>query len=175
MAIGDLHGDMDAARAALRLAGAVDEEGHWAGGKLTVVQTGDILDRGDDEEAILELFLRLQEGARAAGGEIYLLNGAIQEWLRGEAPRPEWVRGDRSPVWTRLYSAEPTVAACDTLATMLQRLGAERMVVGHTVQRTGITVYCGGRVWCIDVGLAAHYGGCPEVLEIQGERVRSLR
>jgi hypothetical protein len=49
------------------------------------------------------------------------------------------------------------------------------MVVGHTVQDAGITAYCGGRLWCIDVGLAAHYGGVPEVLEIRGDVVRSLR
>jgi hypothetical protein len=49
------------------------------------------------------------------------------------------------------------------------------MVVGHTVQRTGITSFCGGRVWGIDVGLAAHYGGRPAVLEINDNRVRGLR
>jgi hypothetical protein len=49
------------------------------------------------------------------------------------------------------------------------------MVVGHTVQGAGITSYCGGRVWCIDVGMAEHYGGIPEVLEIRGDVVRGLR
>jgi hypothetical protein len=49
------------------------------------------------------------------------------------------------------------------------------MVVGHTVQRTGITSFCGGRVWCIDVGIAAYYGGRPEVLEIRGGVVKGLR
>jgi hypothetical protein len=49
------------------------------------------------------------------------------------------------------------------------------MVVGHTVQGTGITAFCGARVWCIDVGQAAYYKGRPEVLEIRGDVVRSLR
>jgi hypothetical protein len=49
------------------------------------------------------------------------------------------------------------------------------MVVGHTVQEGGITGYCGGRVWAIDVGLAEHYGGRPEVLEIREGRVCSLK
>jgi hypothetical protein len=44
--------------------------------------------------------------------------------------------------------------------------------VGHTVQRTGINAGCEGRVWRIDVGLAKHYGGRLEVLEIQQDRVR---
>jgi hypothetical protein len=93
----------------------------------------------------------------------------------GEIPQPEWIRGDNSPVWNRVYSDEPGLGACDTLSTVLERLGMDRMVVGHTVQRAGITAYCGGRVWAIDVGMARHYGGRPEVLEIRGDVVRSLR
>ena len=40
------------------------------------------------------------------------------------------------------------------------------MVVGHTVQQAGITSACDGAVWRIDVGLASHYGGPIEVLEL---------
>ena len=103
------------------------------------------------------------------------MNEEIRAWLHSEATQPEWIRGDRSPVWTRLYSSEPTVAACDTLSSVLERVGVERMVVGHTVQRTGVTAFCGGRVWTIDVGMAAHYGGRAAVLEIRDNRVRGLR
>src|SRR5262249_5986421 len=55
VAIGDLHGDLAAARAALRLAGAIDDHDAWIGGKLVVIQTGDAIDRGDDERSILDL------------------------------------------------------------------------------------------------------------------------
>jgi len=267
VAIGDLHGDLAAARAALRLGGAIDGNDRWIGGELVVIQTGDILDRGDDEEEIFKLFQRLREEAEAVGGAVHNLNGnhelmnayldfryvteggfddfeeashfdevdsllsslapqqrgratafrpggpvagllaqwetalivgsslfahggilpehvdlgleamngEIRTWLLGEGPQPEWIRGDRSPVWNRLYSDAPDLAACDTLSSVLDRLGVERMVVGHTVQRTGITSFCGGRVWCIDVGMAAHYEGRPEVLEIRGNVVRGLR
>jgi hypothetical protein len=75
VAIGDLHGDIAATRAAFRLAGAIDESDRWIGGDLVVVQTGDQLDRGDDEQAILELLERLQAEARAAGGALHVLNG----------------------------------------------------------------------------------------------------
>ena len=68
VALGDLHGDLDAARAALRLAGAIDGTDRWVGGDLVVVQTGDQLDRGDQEQAVLELLERLQDEALAAGG-----------------------------------------------------------------------------------------------------------
>jgi hypothetical protein len=75
VAIGDLHGDVAAARAALRLAGALGPDDHWRGGKLVVVQTGDQLDRGDDEPDILELLERLAKEAAAAGGALHALNG----------------------------------------------------------------------------------------------------
>jgi hypothetical protein len=267
VAVGDLHGDLEAARSALRLAGAIDREDRWIGRELVVIQTGDILDRGDNEEAIMALFRRLGQEARSAGGEVHLLNGnhelmnasqdfryvteggfrdfedlvvvdspdslldalppeeraraaafrpggpfalqlaeqpialivgsslfvhggilpahvdmgldlmnrEVQGWLRGDVPEPEWIGGGESPVWTRLYSDQPSQAACDTLSSVLDELEVQRMVVGHTVQRTGITAFCGGRVWAIDVGMAAYYQGRPEVLEIRGDAVRSLR
>ena len=75
VAIGDLHGDLAATRAALRLAGAIDAADRWTGGDLVVVQTGDVLDRGDDEQAILDLFARLATEAAAAGGALIMLLG----------------------------------------------------------------------------------------------------
>jgi hypothetical protein len=75
VALGDVHGDLAATRRALRLAGAIDDTDTWVGGKLVLVQTGDILDRGDDEPEILELFVSLEKQATKAGGAIYRLNG----------------------------------------------------------------------------------------------------
>ncbi len=49
------------------------------------------------------------------------------------------------------------------------------MIMGHTVQEGGITPRFDGRVWCIDSGMSAYYGGTVEVLEIVGDRVRVLR
>jgi hypothetical protein len=75
IAIGDLHGDLAATRAALVLGGAIDTSGRWIGGDLTVVQTGDQLDRGDDERAILDLFVQLPPAAANKGGQVIALNG----------------------------------------------------------------------------------------------------
>ncbi len=75
VAIGDVHGDLSATRRALKLSGAIDDTDHWIGGDLVVVQTGDQLDRGDEEQAILDLFASLAEEASAAGGGVYSLNG----------------------------------------------------------------------------------------------------
>lgn len=75
VAIGDLHGDLSATRAALRLAGAINHEDDWIGGQLVVVQTGDQLDRGDDDRAITDLLQRLAARARQSGGALIILNG----------------------------------------------------------------------------------------------------
>ena len=75
VAIGDLHGDLDATKRVLRLAGATDAKGAWIGGKLVVVQTGDEIDRGDDDRAILDLFESLKADAAKAGGEVVAMLG----------------------------------------------------------------------------------------------------
>jgi hypothetical protein len=75
VAIGDLHGDLAATRTALRLAGAIDEHDRWVGGTAVIVQTGDQLDRGDDELEILDLLDALTVQAQAAGGAMHVLNG----------------------------------------------------------------------------------------------------
>jgi hypothetical protein len=75
VAFGDVHGDLAATRRALRLAGAIDAGDRWVGGKLVVVQTGDQLDRGDQEREILDLFDRLMDEAQRAGGAFHPLNG----------------------------------------------------------------------------------------------------
>lgn len=75
IAIGDLHGDLLQSRAALRLAGLIDDEDSWVGGDTILVQTGDTTDRGADSKAIIDLLVALRAPARAAGGEVVLLNG----------------------------------------------------------------------------------------------------
>lgn len=75
VAIADLHGDLEAAQKAFRLAGAVDAQDKWIGGKLVVVQTGDVVDRGDDDKKIIDWLDRVRSEAKAAGGEVILLLG----------------------------------------------------------------------------------------------------
>lgn len=267
VAIGDLHGDLDATRRALRVAGVLGDGDHWVGGSTVVVQTGDQLDRGDHEREILELLSRLEDEATRAGGAMVVLNGnheimnALGDFryvtpggahdfdgdgadgaargdtaaeLRGRAaafsPGGPWARrlaqrhivaivGDtafvhggilpehvatlgqldedvrallrgeladpsstvaaimdpEAPLWTREFSLEAAQGTCERLARSLAALGVERMVVGHTVQKQGINAGCNERVWRIDVGLAAHYGGPTEVLEIRGATVTPLK
>ena len=267
VALGDLHGDLAGTRQALRLGGAIDEADHWIGGELVVVQTGDQLDRGDDEQEILELLARLQIEAEAAGGALHLLNGnhelmnsrldfryiteggfvdfedaveigepdslvlahepaqqarvvafrpggpfakmlaerpvvliidgnvfvhggvlpmhldygldrinaEVSNWLLGQGEPPEFIHTRNSPTWTRNYSDEVGDDDCRQLDEVLDRLGAARMIVGHTVQDDGIGSYCDDRVWCIDAGMSEYYGSRIEVLEINGDQINVLR
>jgi len=75
VAIGDVHGDISALRAALKLALVIDEDDQWVGGETTVVQVGDQLDRGEDERAILHWLEDLAVEARDAGGALYPMLG----------------------------------------------------------------------------------------------------
>lgn len=269
VALGDLHGDLAATRAALRLAGAIDDGGRWAGGTLVLVQTGDEIDRGDQDREIIDLFDRLAEEARAVGGVVHAMNGnhevmnvqgdfryvtegafkefegstfadptspvlgrlpersraraaaflpggpyakklatrpvilkvgdtvfshagvlpaharygagkinrEVQAWMSGAASSPPAiVIAEDGPIWTRRYGPTDLGADdCEVLGRALDALSAKRMVVGHTVQKKGITSACGERVWRIDVGMSAYYGGRPEALEIAGESIRILR
>ena len=260
--MGDLHGDLEATRAAFRLAGVIDEGDRWIGGSTVVVQTGDQLDRGDDEFEILDLLDALAVQAPSSGGAVHVLNGnhelmnvkqdlryvtlggfldflptpvadpesvepqvvvdAVHERLKACRPGKafamrlldrnvvtivgdtvfvhggvlphvvdygierlnqesrDWIRADRpyppdillakdGPVWSRHYSDDPDAEDCRLLEESLDRLGARRMVVGHTVQDEGLSSACGGMVWRIDVGLAHHYGGEPAILELRGD------
>jgi hypothetical protein len=267
VAIGDLHGDVKAARAVLRLAHAIDDRDRWIGGKLVVVQTGDEIDRGDDDRAILELFDRLADAAQAAGGTVralvgnhevmnvsgdfrYVTPGAfaafadmdthrvpppviaqfppeargrlaaffpggpyalrlarrdavavvgdsvfvhggvsaahvrygigrfnreLKRWMAGEGPSPVLAADERGPLWTRGYSDDKAGIDCEGLGEALRALGVKRMVVGHTVHQDGISAACDGRVWRIDTGMSAFYGGPLQALEMRGDAVTVLR
>lgn len=75
IAIGDVHGDYESFAAVLRSAGLIDKDGNWNGGKTQLVQTGDIVDRGPDSRAVMDLLIRLQRQAAAAGGAVHCLLG----------------------------------------------------------------------------------------------------
>ncbi|KAJ8902076.1 hypothetical protein NDN08_006484 [Rhodosorus marinus] len=75
VAIGDLHGDLYATMRALRAANLITPDGNWIGGNTNLVQVGDVLDRGNQEIAILELLWSLKEEAQAQGGDVHMTLG----------------------------------------------------------------------------------------------------
>jgi hypothetical protein len=111
-----LHGDLQATRAALRLGGAIDDEGDWIGGKLVVVQTGDQLDRGDDERQILDFLEALTRKAKHRGGLVVVLNGNHEVMN---------VQGDFRYVTPGGYSAFADVAPPTRALPLLDRFPQE--------------------------------------------------
>jgi len=75
VAVGDLHGDLDNAIAALNLVGVVNKAGKWTGGSTTLVQTGDITDRGPDSKGLIEWMQQLETQSKADGGRVIALLG----------------------------------------------------------------------------------------------------
>jgi hypothetical protein len=75
VAIGDVHGAGDAFVSILQRTGLIDASRKWTGGNTILVQTGDLLDRGQDARAVLDLLMALESQASAAGGRVQALLG----------------------------------------------------------------------------------------------------
>lgn len=75
IAIGDLHGDLQKSKQSFRLAGLIDSSDHWSGGSTTLVQVGDVLDRGGEEIKILYFLEKLKREAFKDGGNVITMNG----------------------------------------------------------------------------------------------------
>ena len=75
VAIADVHGAYDAMVETLGNAGILDETKSWAGDDAHLVILGDLLDRGPDSRAAMDLLMRLEGEAEAAGGRVHVLIG----------------------------------------------------------------------------------------------------
>jgi hypothetical protein len=75
VAIGDIHGAVGQFRLLLETVGLTDSSQRWTGGRTTLVQTGDFMDRGAGVKAVLDLLMRLETEASAAGGRVVVLLG----------------------------------------------------------------------------------------------------
>jgi len=307
IAVGDLHGDFDAWQTIARAAGLIDGRGHWAGGKTTLVQMGDITDRWADSLKIIRSLQQLQKEAPRSGGKVYVILGnheamnllgdnryttpgeyaafvdaqsaarrdRVYEANRAQAEAfyktqvppltPEQVRtkwmaehplgwvehrlawqpsgelgqwATRNPAILKIggtlfahggISAEyarqpldavnkrvaaamaaandspasvlsdplgplwyrglvmtdteaqaaraaakppaPPLTAEQELGAVLAAYGAQRLVVAHTPQKSGILITLGGRLACIDTGISRAYGGPLTWLEISGDKM----
>ena len=80
IALGDIHGDFKTLRKLLNDAGLIDQQGHWSGGRQHLIQTGDIVDRGPDSRRALDLLMRLEQEAAAAGGKVVVTMGNHELW-----------------------------------------------------------------------------------------------
>jgi calcineurin-like phosphoesterase family protein len=75
VAIADIHGDLDAFVAILKRAELIDDSQKWSGGSATLVQVGDMIDRGPKSRAVLDFVMALQKDARRTDGRVVVLLG----------------------------------------------------------------------------------------------------
>src|SRR5262245_47007692 len=75
VAVGDVHGDLSAFRAILSDADLVDAAGAWTGKDATLVQVGDLIDRGTRMRATLDYVMGLEAEAAKRGGTVVVLLG----------------------------------------------------------------------------------------------------
>ena len=75
VAVGDVHGSLEGLTGILEEAGVIDASGRWIGGSTTLIQQGDLLDRGLHVREVMDLLMRLQREAPKAGGEVICLLG----------------------------------------------------------------------------------------------------
>jgi hypothetical protein len=116
VAIGDVHGAYDKFVALLRAAGLINDRQRWVGGRARLVQTGDLLDRGADSRKVVDLLIRLEREAAAAGGRVHALVGN-HEFMR--------LVGDWRYVSPGEYKAFQTSESAD-LRDRIHALNAER-------------------------------------------------
>jgi hypothetical protein len=114
VAVADIHGAYEPLLKVLRNADIVSEDLSWSGGGAHLVVVGDILDRGPDSRKAMDLLMRLEGEALAAGGRVHVLIGNHEAMnLTGdlryvslpeyEAFAEEETREERGR-WFRLYS-----------------------------------------------------------------------
>ncbi len=73
--IGDVHGHLKKLIKLLHDSQLIDGEHSWKGGKAALWLMGDLVDRGSDGIAVMDLVMRLQAEAAAAGGSVASLLG----------------------------------------------------------------------------------------------------
>ncbi|MCP5091381.1 MAG: hypothetical protein GY949_10710 [Gammaproteobacteria bacterium] len=75
VAIADIHGAYGAMVETLQRANVIDDELSWSGGETHLVIVGDILDRGPRSRDAMDLLMRLEGEASAAGGTVQVVIG----------------------------------------------------------------------------------------------------
>ncbi|MEM9301736.1 MAG: metallophosphoesterase [Pseudomonadota bacterium] len=72
---GDVHGAFEEMQRILRKVAVIDASDRWIAGDTHLVSIGDLLGRGDESRAAMDLLMRLQREAEAAGGRVHVVLG----------------------------------------------------------------------------------------------------
>ena len=105
--------------------------------------------------------------------EASLLSAEVVNALRTGTDDPI-LRGE-GPLWYRGYFLNDEAIACAEVEQVLRQMNAQRMIMGHTTQRSGkIISRCKGKIVGIDTGVSSHYGGNYSAIEIQGNQIYAI-
>ena len=77
--VADVHGDFADFVAILQKAGVINADHHWIAHDATLVQLGDILDRGPKPREAMDLLMSLEKEASASGGQRSLSDVILEE------------------------------------------------------------------------------------------------
>jgi hypothetical protein len=75
VAVGDVHANLEGFTHILQQAKLIDASRHWIGGKATLIQCGDSIDRGPDMRGVLDFLMALEKQASKKGGRVITLLG----------------------------------------------------------------------------------------------------
>jgi len=108
------------------------------------------------------------------------LNAKVKQLINSEVV-DHVLFGEDGPFWNRLLASGPEKRACEKVDLTLRLLGVDRMVVGHTPQRTGVNVRCEGpvgpRLILADTFISSAYGmsgGRASAIEYIGNSVTAI-
>ena len=101
--IGDIHGQYNKLVRVLRDAGLVTSDLRWAGGESALLLIGDLVDRGPDGNKVIDLAMRLQQEAQAAGGSANTLRGNHDILLQAAFHFGDWPRKRRAESFTGIW------------------------------------------------------------------------
>lgn len=106
--VGDIHGQFVKLVRVLQQINLIDDALNWCGGTAHLWFMGDFMDRGPDGLTAVEMAMRLQREAQAAGGEVHALMGN-HEILFLSAARFQ-KRGGFETAWLRNGGHAPELA-----------------------------------------------------------------
>ena len=127
IAFGDVHGGATELNALLEALALIDDAGNWTGGTTQLVSLGDLLDRGPDSRAVMDLLMKLEDQAAAAGGAVHLVLGN-HELMN--------LTGDLRYVSAAEYAAFQAEENADERARAFQRFQAELQAAAPPKQQT---------------------------------------
>lgn len=140
-----------------------------------------------EKEGMLDPFLGFGEAFEAVRSRLQASVSAPGGIPEGERERVEdavafmsllqalaW--SPNGPLWNRAFSGQDEAKLTEWVPRVLTRLGAERVVVGHTTNDDGrIRSRLGGWIYAIDTGAGPAYDGSASALEIDwAGRVRAV-